>query len=51
MVQALVCDDAPQFKLLTTELALCWDHVGRHYKKLRPMVAYHQKLLDKFLKT
>ncbi|WP_238360764.1 hypothetical protein [Iningainema tapete] len=51
VVQALVCDDAPQFKLLTTELALCWDHVGRHYKKLSPVVAYHQKLLDQFLKT
>jgi len=24
VVQALICDDAPQFKLLTPELALCW---------------------------
>lgn len=46
VVQALVCDDAPQFKLLTIELALCWVHEGRHYKKLSPVVAYHQKLLD-----
>ncbi|MHC5727851.1 MAG: hypothetical protein ACYTXY_27725, partial [Nostoc sp.] len=51
VVQTLVCDDAPQFKLLTTELALCWVHEGRHYKKLSPVVAYHQKLLDKFLKS
>ncbi len=50
MVQTLVCDDAPQFKLLTDNLALCWVHEGRHYKKLNPLVAYHQKLLDNFLK-
>ena len=49
IVQVLVCDDAPQFKLLTTDIALCWVHDGRHYKKLRPVVAYHQKLLDEFL--
>lgn len=51
VVQALVCDDAPQFKLLTVELALCWVHEGRHYKKLSPLVAYHQRLLDEFLKS
>jgi len=50
VVQVLVCDDAPQFKLLTAQLALCWVHEGRHYKKLSPVVAYHQKLLDEFLK-
>ncbi len=51
LVQVLVCDDAPQFKLLTAQLALCWVHEGRHYKKLTPVVAYHQKLLDEFLKS
>ena len=50
VVRTLVCDDAPQFKLLTEELALCWVHEGRHYKKLSPLVTYHQQLLDKFLK-
>ncbi len=49
VVRTLVCDDARQFKLLTEELALCWVHEGRHYKKLNPLVAYHQKLLDQFL--
>ncbi len=49
VVQTLVCDDAPQFKLLTDDLALCWVHEGRHYKKLSPVVAYHQELLDQFL--
>jgi hypothetical protein len=49
IVQTLVCDDAPQFKLLTNNLALCWVHEGRHYKKLTPFVACHQKILDDFL--
>jgi hypothetical protein len=50
IVQTLVCDDAPQFKLLTYNLALCWVHEGRHYKKLTPFIACHQKSLDDFLK-
>ena len=41
--------DAPQFKLLTEELSLCWVHEGRHYKKLNPLIGYHQKILTKFL--
>jgi hypothetical protein len=48
VVQTLVCDDAPQFKLLTDNLSLCWVHEGRHYKKLQPLVAYHQQLLEQF---
>ena len=48
MVQTLVCDDAPQFKLLTEDLSLCWVHEARHYKKLSPLVAYHRKLLEQF---
>lgn len=51
VVQVLVCDDAPQFKLLSAELALCWVHEGRHYKKLSPVVGNHQRLLDQFLKS
>ena len=50
-LRTLVCDDAPQFKLITEELSLCWVHEGRHYKKLNPLVAYHKKLLDNFLKA
>jgi regulator of replication initiation timing len=49
VVQTLVCDDAPQFKLLTENIALCWVHEGRHYKKLSPFIACHQKALEKFL--
>ncbi len=48
-VKTLLCDDAPQFKLITDDLALCWIHEGRHYKKLSPFIACHQKILDDFL--
>jgi len=49
VVRLLVCDDAPQFTLVTEELALCWVHEGRHYKKLRPSIPYHQGLLEAFV--
>ena len=49
VVQTLVCDDAPQFKLLTDNITLCWVHEERHYKKLTPYVACHQKALDQLL--
>jgi hypothetical protein len=49
VVRLLVCDGAPQFSWVTLELALCWVHEGRHYKKLFPYVAQHQKLLEDFL--
>jgi len=48
ILEALMSDDAPQFKWLTEEQALCWVHDGRHYKKLTPYVAYHQQLLADF---
>jgi hypothetical protein len=50
VVELLICDDAPQFKLVTDALSLCWIHEGRHYKKLVPHVAYHRQLLDDFRK-
>jgi len=50
VVKILVCDDAPQFKLLTDELALCWIHEGRHYKRLNPIIPLHQEKLNDFLK-
>lgn len=43
------CDDAPQFKLITAERALCWVHEGRHYKKLSPVVACHQVIFGQFI--
>ena len=50
VLQALVCDDAPQFNWLGQEMMLCWVHDGRHYKKLMPVIALHRELLDDFLK-
>jgi hypothetical protein len=49
IVATLVCDDAPTFKGLTDDLALCWVHEGRHYKKLTPAITSHRALLDSFL--
>jgi Transposase IS66 family len=48
IVDTLLADDAPQFKLLTLYLALCWIHDGRHYKKLKPFVPSHQAALADF---
>jgi hypothetical protein len=50
VVRLLVCDDAPQFHWVTDEVALCWVHAGRHYKKLTPCVALHQREVEAFLK-
>ena len=49
VVKVLLCDDAPQFKILTEELALCWIHEGRHYKKLAPVVPNNVKKLEEFI--
>ncbi len=48
VLSVIMSDDAPQFKWLAAEQALCWIHDGRHYKKLTPYVDYHQQLLDDF---
>lgn len=48
VVALLLCDDAPQFNALTVELALCWIHEFRHYKKLRPRFTHHITLLQEF---
>jgi hypothetical protein len=50
IVRLLVCDDAPQFNWLTEEIALCWVHEGRHYKKLMPVFVHHLELLSDFRK-
>jgi hypothetical protein len=49
IVRLLLCDGALQFTWVTEELALCWVHEGRHYKKLLPTMARHRELLDAFL--
>jgi hypothetical protein len=48
IISTLVADDAPQFKLLTENLSLCWIHDARHYKKLTPVVLTHQQALSDF---
>ena len=48
VIELLICDDAPQFRELTAQLALCWVHEHRHYKKLTPRLTYHRKQLDAF---
>ena len=49
VVETLVVDAAPQFAGLTADLALCWIHEGRHYKKLAPHLPLHRALLDAVL--
>lgn len=49
IIRLLLCDDAPQFKLVTQELGLCWVHDGRHYKKLDPFLSQHRQFLNTFL--
>jgi len=42
VVETLVVDAAPQFAGLTADLALCWLHEGRHYKKPAPHLPLHR---------
>ena len=48
VVKLLLCDDAPQFNWVTAQLALCWIHEGRHYKKLTPSSAPFRSALADF---
>jgi hypothetical protein len=50
VIQALICDDAPQFNWLTRWMMLCWVHEGRPYKKLAPLIPLHREQLADFLK-
>jgi len=47
----LVCDDAGQFKGLTSDLQLCWVHVIRHFKALEPLSQRFRKILERFLES
>jgi len=49
VIRLLLGDDAPQWSWLTEDLALCWVHEGRHYKKLLPWVQAHRDAVDEFL--
>jgi len=48
VVDILLADDAPQFKKITAELALCWVHEGRHYNRLNPLVQCNKDALKNF---
>jgi Transposase IS66 family len=48
-LNVLLADDAPQYKLLASFIALCWVHGGRNFKKLNPKFKYHQEILESFL--
>jgi hypothetical protein len=48
VVDILLADDAPQFKKITEELALCWVHEGRHYNRLDPVVPCNVDALKDF---
>jgi len=48
IVDVLLADDAPQFKKLVEELALCWIHEGRHYNRLDPILLCNVDALKDF---
>ncbi len=48
VVKILLADDAPQFKRIIAELALCWIHEGRHYNRLDPIVPCNVDVLKDF---
>lgn len=48
-VKCLLTDDAPQYNKIALYHALCWVHIGRHYKKLAPVVKSHQFELANFI--
>jgi hypothetical protein len=48
VINTLLADDAPQFKLLTQHRGLCWVHDGRLYAQLTPLVPSHQCALADF---
>ena len=48
VVNILLADDAPQFKKITANLALCWIHEARHYNRLNPIVSCNVDALKDF---
>ena len=45
----MVCDKAPQFKLITEILSLCLVHLGRYFKKLNSIIPVNQFKTDEFI--
>jgi hypothetical protein len=48
IVRQLLSDDGSVYHDITDAHALCWVHDGRHYAKLSPVVAHHQRQLADF---
>ena len=48
IIDVLLSDDAPQFKKLTLEQALCWIHEARHYNRLSPVVPLNVEVLNEY---
>jgi len=48
VVQILLSDDAPEYKRIVSEHALCRIHDGRKYKTLQPVIPVHREELEKF---
>jgi len=49
VVNTLLADGASTFEEITDNLALCWVHEGRLYKKLSPYLQQNRKALNRFL--
>jgi len=48
IVAWLLSDDATVYDHLSAGHGLCWVHDWRHYAKLRPVLACHQRLVDAY---
>lgn len=48
-ITLLLTDHAPQYNSIVDDLATCWIHDGRHYKKLNPVLNAHVKIQQAFL--
>ncbi len=48
LIEFMVADDAPEYKMLSINLMLCWIHDARYYNKLSPSLENHKIILDKF---
>ena len=49
VVKIFLTDDAPVYDEIGIIHLLCWIHVGRHFKKLNPLVSEFRDALDEFL--
>ncbi len=50
LIEFLVADDAPEYKMLAFYLMLCWVHDARYYNKLSPVLENHKIILENFKK-